>query len=889
MDGDTLLTEGHTFPYSDKEIELVCGSLVTIRKGTLQVIHLTVKEFLRSRHGSEDSSFSSLLIDPDYGNLQLTLVCLRCIATNTKPLVDLKSEAKHIDWGLDTDALDHRQAQAPLLQYASFSWLMHFIECKLDDMPEVILECERTFNSATTFSWVETCMTFQPDSTLRLLVGFDEVRDKFCGSSDDLWPPFLGSWCTAMSQVFEEYGAILARRPWEIYFIDMCHSFSADSSLQMMWQEHGETLSMEKVLYLNEHRDPRPPQEKPQPHLQLQQSLHVSSLNPIPVFLVHDERQNIYIWGETRIVGNSCWIAVQHDGTGQSLPPATGLIEGSDQTWWLNDCVISPNGMYLALSYRAKLFHRAEQSPSTVFVKLYYLTLVWQIDKNISFRGRMNCESWARVIFSHAFGSQMLWDQSRAIIFSDDHRCITPSGMVDLRTGDRKPLPDGILGDDSFYAGLFYSCSGRYLFATEYSVHDSHEERRVLARRFDTFEPSLSVDFPMGDKMRRVLDVSPTGLYLVLGEPLVHMNKRQPEDDALYLYNTESNETSELRLPEPLRPCSDKFHFSHHETKLIAFLTAQFGGLRVIIWDCLATHPRLRSFAYLGQASFIDRHQIHVHKAAGSAVIVSDTNLIQRIELSDEIKFPDEHEVIDDYPHRLSNISRDGVRWVLVSYGQNSGKVQIIDITSHNAPARHFDLDWSQSDIPSLVAQGYCLPISLSPDLRVLIINSEVFDITINEVNGASESSTLTSFTIEGLPTLLEPHQHKYQSRSLKCKISPCNSYVIYVGEGDQWCQKSRYLSAVFLYRIDLQKRTSVRLELDLPEGSDFFDASFHPSLPVLTIRYALPISTELMENDLYNNLKNPPMMRLAIFDLEFLKLTSLEIPSGQYREALAE
>lgn len=882
MDGDTLLTEDRSFPYSDKEIELVCGSLVTIRKGTLQVIHLTVKEFLRSRHGPECSGFSSLLIDPDYGNLQLTLVCLRCIATNTKPLVELRSEAKHIDWGLDTDALDHCQAQAPLLQYASFSWLMHFIECKLDDMPEVIMECERTFNSPTTFSWVETCMTFQPDSTLRLLVGFNEVRDKTCGFSQDLWPPFVGSWCTAMSRVLEEYGAILARRPWEIYFIDMCDIFSADSSLQMMWQEHGETPLVEKVLNLKEHRDPRPTQDKPQPHLQLQQNLHVSSLYPVPVFLVHDEGQNIYIWGKTQTVGNSCWIAVQHDGTGQSLPPATGLIEGSDQTWWVNDCVISPNGMYLALYYHAI------QSPSKLSVEPCYLTLVWQIDENISFRRRMNCEPWARVIFSHAFNSEMVWNESRAIMFSDDHRSITPSGMLDLSAGNRKPLPDDILGGVTVYGGLFYSCSGRYLFATECYTHDSPEERHVLARRFDTFEPSLSVDFSLAlrDNRRRVLDVSPTGLYLVLAKS---QSDTQPKDDIIYLYNTSSNETTELRLPEPLEIWQDKFHFSHHDTRLITFLQRVFGGLRVMIWDCLATQPRLRSFANLAQASLLGRHQIYVHKAATSAVLVKSTNFIQRIELGDEIKSPDEKKVIDDYPRRLSNISRDGMHWVLVSYGRNGGKVQNIDIMSPNAPAHRFDLDWSQSDLPSVLTQGPCVPKSLSPDLRVLIINSEVFDITINESNGASESSTLTPFTIEGLPLLLEPHRHRFPHWGLECKISPCNSYVIYVGEGDQWCRKSRYLSAVFLYRIDLQKRTSVRLECNLPEGSDTFDASFHPSLPLLTIRYALPTSTELKENELDNLFTVPPVMRLAIFDIETLEMTSLEIPNGQHRDALAE
>ena len=121
MDGDTILTDDRSFPYSDKDVELICGSLITIRNGTLQVIHLTVKEFLRSQHKTDNSTFSSLLVDPEHASLQLTLVCLRCIATNAEPLVDLDSNVPQIDWTLDTNALDRCQARAPLLEYASFS------------------------------------------------------------------------------------------------------------------------------------------------------------------------------------------------------------------------------------------------------------------------------------------------------------------------------------------------------------------------------------------------------------------------------------------------------------------------------------------------------------------------------------------------------------------------------------------------------------------------------------------------------------------------------------------------------------------------------------------------------------------------------------------------
>ena len=152
MEGDTLLTDDQTFPYSDKDIELICGSLVTVRKETLEVIHLTVKEFLRSKHGSEDSAFSNLLIDAERASLQLTLVCLRCVARSCKPLVDLNSEMPRIDWSFNTDALARHWSRAPLLEYASFSWLGHLTDCKLDDVLEILPTFETTFHSEVTFN-----------------------------------------------------------------------------------------------------------------------------------------------------------------------------------------------------------------------------------------------------------------------------------------------------------------------------------------------------------------------------------------------------------------------------------------------------------------------------------------------------------------------------------------------------------------------------------------------------------------------------------------------------------------------------------------------------------------------------------------------------------------
>ena len=653
MDGDTLLADDRSFPYSDKDIELICGSLVTIRKGTLQVIHLSVKEFLRSRHKSDDPTFSSLLVDPEHASLHLTLVCLRCIAANVEPLVDLKSKVPQIDWALDKDALDRCRARAPLLEYASFSWLVHLIDCKLDVLFEIAPIFKKTFDSSATFSWVETCMALQPYSTLRLLVGVDEVRDRFYTSRQDPWPrqevnsQFLASWCVAISRVFEEYGAVLARRPWEIYFIDLCDTFGADPSLRKLWQEYGETPLRHKDLRFNGYRAPRRPQEKPLPHLQLQQSLEVGYSSSDAIFVVHDEDRGIYIWGETQIGGNNLWISVQHEKTGQRLPPAEHFSDESDQKWQLVNHDMSPSGRYLALSYCILSFE------SNIASDLPELTIIWQITKNMSFERRMNCESWARVVFSHRSKTRLPYFGGRAVMFKDDHQCLTSNGMVDLRTGSRQPLSDNILGWLDSAPIMFYSCNGQYLFACPFYTDDRSEDEAFRARRVDPSEPSHFVDFRWEDKRRQLADVSPTSRYLVLGTPF-ERNTLFPEETVLYLYDTKSNETIELRLPEPFNYLFGKFYFTRQETRLIAFLFGRFStSMNVLIWDCLTTAPRLTSHASLCLNSSIGPQQIHIHKAATSAVMVTKTRSIQRIELGDEIKLLDENDLIDDYPEGL--------------------------------------------------------------------------------------------------------------------------------------------------------------------------------------------------------------------------------------------
>ena len=844
------------------------------------MIHLTVKEFIRSTQEKSVSTSSSLLVNPESGSLQLTLVCLRCISKYAEPLVDLESKAPHIDWALDPGALERHRTRAPLLEYASFSWLVHLIECKLDDLNKITPTFQKTFGSSTTLSWIEMCMASQPDSALRLSVGISEVHEWLYDPHQGLRlqqetsAQFLVSWCTAMSCIFEEYGAVLARTPWQVYLIDLGDIFiSVDPVLQELWQKYGETSLRDKDLRLDGYQTSRPQQEHSKPHLQLQKPLQTrySDSKADTVFLVHNEAQNLYIWGEIEIEGDSVRIYIQHDKTGRRLPPAKDLGLGPDQSWRLIDHQLSPNGEYLVLFYRSRSFLECNN-----------LTLAWRIIKSISFKKRMNCEPWARIVFRYTSNLPWFDECSEAIMFTNNHNCITPIGTLDLLTGSRRPLPDNITGWVGMGSRLFYSRGGQFLFI--FGVYEPSLMTHVQARRADFQDPSHPIDFYWEDKSRPLVNVSPSGRHLVLG-PLYTFPAKQSEEEALYIYDTKFKETIKLPFPKPLVYFDGKFHFSQDETRLTALLVGT-KNLTVLIWDYLRPTSKLTSHASLDLDHTIGLHGIHVHKAATSAVIVMGTRMIQRIELGDRIEFLDVGYSIDKYPHRLSSISSDGSHWALISYGRKGAQAQIIDLRSPDAPARHFMLQWSQSDIPETLAQGYNLPIGISPDLRVLIVNAEVFDLTTDTTNDKDpfKRLILTPFIIEAASALLRPHWYQIQPWGLQCQISPCNSYVIYVYQGDQWGEESRYSSTLLLYRIDVQKRTSARLELMLPERMISISASFHPSLPLMTLSYASPTETELTEIRL-----SPPELRPVIFDLKSLEMTILEIPKVQLTEDIAK
>ena len=858
IEGDTLL-----FEYAEKDIELICGSLVTVRQGTLQLIHLTVKEFLTSTHGSRFSMYSDLLIDPPKANLNLTLACLKCISVNcNKSIVGLDPRIPRVDIKIDVEAVTQRQRQAPLMEYASLTWMTHLTECDRTQLIGVSKAFQEAFDSPATFYWVEACTAFQPDSVLRLLAGLEEVVDHVSGLGPQYWAEseascvFFSDWCYALRNVLEEYGSTLSLRPWEVHFLDLQSSFSRISPL---YRKFGDTSRRDTNLRINGYESPRSCRPAAQAHLRLQQDVQGGHSSENVIFFIHDERRRLYFWGEECIDLSNVRLFVQNAATGQRLPPATKLNSEAGHEAFLRNYGLSPSGEYIVLVYWI--------SAKNVMVSDGgILTLIWRISGEMGFTRRMRSEPWARVVYSQQCQTDQFANAARSIVFLDGDHCLTPTGKIHLASGSERLIFDRLserLGfDEMTVLASFYSENGKYLFISE-KLHDG----TYRAIRLALFTEASEYLCSWKESRRRLVDVSPSGRFLVLSTAPNSFQTRG--DDFLCLHEVDTSKSIQLTLVKRLDYIKAKYQFMKDETELIVFVPCYIHGIPTInvsVWSDLQSDPLLRSYGQLKLDDPISPLQIHVNSDESSALMVLESRVIQRVEFSNNIEFPDAPDVNDDYPCTISQVSKDGVRWALLRYGQNKAQLQMTNVLSTRGSIHRLNLELSPCNEPhSRVA-------SFSPDLWVLIVDTQVFSIA-EGLHGLKSKS----FTIQGLSELVVRFQTRLNPRhwcQLHCLISPCNSYVIFTCQGDPRAREDAP-SVILAFRVDLESSSSTRLDLQLPKGLTYVSAAFHPSQHLMLLSYSSSSGFDTRD------LEEMPPLQISIVDLESLEMKPISLPVG--------
>ena len=614
------------------------------------------------------------------------------------------------------------------------------------------------------------------------------------------------------------------------------------------------------------YQNPRPARTTPPPQDHLKNYVQDSFDAFDDIFSIQDEVRNVYFWGHLKFRLGHQSLYAQHALTGQPLLPSVYLSGESDCKGYLESYAMSSDRRYIALVYKTWL-------KNNHFMDYRHLTVIWLIEDRMDFRRRMHAEPWAKVVFAHHSKSALFNSSSRSVVFSDEGRFLSPSGEIDPVSGTVRPLLDNLHSgnEDSEYTTCdsFYSSNGKELFISEKSMQGGYRTKRVSP--FGLSPPT----YYMWREEKQLVAVSPNGRYLVL-EDISDLLR------PIYLFDTRIKETIELPCPDSYVNWRTKYHFSEDETTLTAFCQSTVSReniIDVLLWDNLVTKWGPRSHAKIKTDRFLNKFQILVHNGGKSALLVTRKRLIQRVELEDVILFPAASDVKDEYPYNFSSVSRDGRKCALVSYGEQRGQVQLFDLDLETV-IRRLELEWSPCK-PDLLTLG------ISPDLTVLVVNAQVFDL------GDGDDRIASSFSIiDTVPEILKYRRSRDGVRKspycrLECSVSPCNSYVIYMSTG-HLRELEIFPAELHMFRVDFKSKSSIKIDLALPKHLLSASASFHPTLPLIAISYVDTPKAEF-ENmkpqqpqstlTTYQKWVESPQLKIAIFEMGSSYLQSVELP----------
>lgn len=317
-----LLCPDGSFPYSDKDIELVCGFLVHVRNGTLQVVHLTVKEYLRSCSGPDSSH---LLIEAESVSSQLAVVCLSFLGSHcTQPISNF-----------DTSEIDLHQLRdnAPFAEYAATFWMFHLTHSEAKDSLEVSKQFRKPFNSSSTFCWMEIYFALQPSNLPDMSIFLDAIRnwvikfEKYFYAAQDTSFSFMTDWCEAMEQTLSEYGGALVLRPFEIHSISLDFAFSI-GELGEMYEKFGNVNQREKSSRFEIHQHLEQPSTVTEVPPNRRLLIGVTGWGFGADLFLHDSRRNIYIWSPSCLSrSKEIILSVQSASDGKRLRPVKCQVD----------------------------------------------------------------------------------------------------------------------------------------------------------------------------------------------------------------------------------------------------------------------------------------------------------------------------------------------------------------------------------------------------------------------------------------------------------------------------------------------------------------------------------------------------------------------------------
>lgn len=477
-------SENDDLLYSEKDLELLCGSLVTTRNGVLQLIHLSTKEILQDRPGgmSPEDPCWPFYVDVQEIGPRMALLCTSYIVTHQhdidsyiRPNLTPTSRLEPCPGQFD---LPQIVRAAPFIEYAYTSWQVHLVDSEVH--AGVVHELQRLLSFRFTLLWLEFRLCQDPESVWKVEGNCIAMRDWVLQASTmgnvESEPPvaFLRAWCEGMLEFLKDRGIFIKHFPEELHYIDSRPFFSS-RHLTGFYSTIGHQDVRELELYPELYPDlDQIERAKPKPEAESHRRLLPQPEGDGDLgFVLYDEKRDLFCYCESdvtsRVGVETLWLQDRHSG--RRLPPLSRTLTPppDGESWHRHDVI----GALFSRNFRClAVVHRVGE---------HYWTTIWEMEDRLDFHDIRQSQPWARRLQClHHVMNDALVDADNPRESTDDvspnpccplaigpDECFaTLHGLVDPHRGLRQGLPAYPANRKDRHFPVF-SPDGRILFYSE--------------------------------------------------------------------------------------------------------------------------------------------------------------------------------------------------------------------------------------------------------------------------------------------------------------------------------------------------------------------------------------------------------------------------------------
>ena len=413
---------------SVRELELVCGSLVTVKNQSIQLIHLSTREFLLTPADSSPlrHTLHAFLVRRAEDSALLASICVSFISPYCLPGKLSRDFAGRL---LGTSA--------PLLDYACFHWISHLIESHPEAVIQHQSKLQRFLESRQSFYWIEMCFTVQRGvySQLNMILQslldwlpYNSTRNIQSQSLQKPPLPLFHYWANSYLRLLADYGPVLKLRPYEIHQIDPERIFR--QSRHGVFELFSRDSSYDRHIVLEDSQISSAGFNVPE-HRVLQR--HTSHDNEY-AFFFFDKRRGAFL-AIDKVAGNTPRIFCQEVATGRRLSPLIDAEFGDElDSLEAQGATLSCDGRYLGILY----IYRNKSSGFSEFpVSLY--TAIWLLPETLDFSAS-GSTLWARKVISTSTIVKADNCSPYPIVFGNDGLLYCAIGRVDPVSGMEEKL-----------------------------------------------------------------------------------------------------------------------------------------------------------------------------------------------------------------------------------------------------------------------------------------------------------------------------------------------------------------------------------------------------------------------------------------------------------------